>query len=81
MIFPFHGFSFYFHFLNEISALSLIHFFVVVVKLKMYDLISIIINDATIDLLGAKVVVEVNNNNHRQEEEEEEKEEGHHMLL
>ena len=52
-----------------------------VVKLKMYDLIFIIINDATIDLLGAKVVVEVNNNNHRQEEEEEEEEEGHHMLL
>ena len=50
-----------------------------VVKLKMYDLIFIIINDATIDLLGAKVVVEINNNNHRQEEEEEK--EGHHMLL
>ena len=49
-----------------------------VVKLKMYDLIFITTNDATIDLLGAKVVVEVNNNNHRQEEEEEE---GHHMLL
>ena len=44
----------------------------------MYDSIFIIINDATIGLSGAKVVVEVNSNNHRQEEEEEE---GHHMLL